>query len=309
MKIFSILFTFIGFSNLLLAQRVENVRFEQQGRQIVITYDLPGIDDEQYEVSVYCSTDGGTTWGQALQKVTGQVGVDQTAGTNKKIIWDVLAEREKLEGNIVFEISIKTMELNSGTFLDARDGHVYKWVRIGGQVWMAENLAYLPSVSLKSSESKSITYYYVYDNYSIDLGSAKAIPNYSNYGVLYNWPAAMESCPSGWHLPNDEEWTELTNSLSGTSLSGGKLKEASYMHWISPNTGATNEVGFTALPGGFRNINGDYTSLGNIGGWWSSSEQYGDYAWILALSYSKTDAERFYYVKEDGYSVRCVRDY
>jgi len=90
------------------AQQIENVRFEQQGKQIVIYYNLQGTPGEKYDISVYCSADGGQTWGKPLQRVSGDVGTNQTSGNAKTIIWDVLTERESLSGDIQFEVRAKT---------------------------------------------------------------------------------------------------------------------------------------------------------------------------------------------------------
>src|SRR5690554_3367234 len=157
-------------------------------------------------------------------------------------------------------------ETTSGTFIDSRDGNEYNWVQIGDQVWMAENLAYVPSVNMVAdgSEDAAGSYYYVYGYDGTNVADAKATDNYATYGVLYNYTAACNSCPAGWHLPSDAEWTELTNYL-GETVAGGKLKETGTTHWASPNTGATNETGFTALPGGYRGTDGAFYNVGNYG--------------------------------------------
>ena len=212
--------------------------------------------------------------------------------------------------------------LNNG-FIDSRDGNEYNWVQIGDQVWMAENLAYLPSVNMVAdgSEDAAGSYYYVYGYDGTNVADAKATDNYATYGVLYNWTAAMDGeassttnpsgiqgvCPAGWHLPSDAEWTELTDYLGGTGA-GGKLKETGTTHWNSPNTGATNEIGFTALPGGTRNYNGAFYDIGNYGNWWSATELNATYAWNRIMSYAFSDVYRDYDGKEVGFSVRCLRD-
>jgi len=214
------------------------------------------------------------------------------------------------------------------TFTDSRDGKVYKIVTIGSQVWMAENLAYLPSVCPPNSESPSLPYYYVYDYNGTNVTVAKAtannttygVVNYTTYGVLYNWPAAMTACPEGWHLPNDVEWKQMEMYLGMTrddadqtgrrgTYEGGKLKEAGTGHWPYPNTEATNESGFTALPGGSRAKDGTFGHIGYKGYWWSSTECVDDRAWGRILYYSCSEVlsyDDFY--KEDGLSVRCLRD-
>src|SRR5690554_844499 len=203
-------------------------------------------------------------------------------------------------------------ETTSGTFIDSRDGNEYNWVQIGDQVWMAENLAYLPSVNMVAdgSEDAAGSYYYVYGYDGTNVAEAKATDNYATYGVLYNWTAAMNACPDGWHLPSDAEWTELTDYLGGWSVAGGKLKETGTTHWASPNTGATNETGFTALPGGNRYSNGIFNIIGSIrdGNWWSATESDAASVWNRHMQYDSSFVYRGYSFKEVGFSVRCLRD-
>ena len=179
------------------------------------------------------------------------------------------------------------------------DGKNYAVVTIGTQIWMAENLNYETSNS------------WWYNNSSV---------NGAIYGRLYKWGAALTACPSGWHLPSDDEWKMLEMYL-GMSQSeaeqtgwrgtdeGGKMKETGTAHWNSPNTGATNSIGFTALPGGLRQWGGDFDNLGGGGNWWTSSEkQAGATAWTRGLSYSSDKVFQGYDIQAAGYSVRCVRD-
>ncbi len=193
-------------------------------------------------------------------------------------------------------------------FYDARDGNAYKTVKIGNQIWLAENLKYLPSVVGPGTGSQSTPYYYVYGYDGTNVADAKATDNYATYGVLYNWTAAMDACPDGWHLPSDAEWTELTDYLGGESVAGGKLKETGTTHWNSPNTGATNETGFTALPGGNRSISDYFNFFGDYGNWWSSTEYSTYHAWYRDMYYRYRNVSRSYYSKGEGFSVRCVRD-
>ena len=115
-------------------------------------------------------------------------------------------------------------------------------------------------------------------------------------------------CPAGWHVPSDAEWTELTDYLGGTSVAGGKLKETGTTHWASPNTGATNETGFTALPGGARDTDGRFYDIGYDGVWWSATESNATSAWIRFMNWSYSVVIRLDVSKKVGYSVRCVRD-
>ena len=211
---------------------------------------------------------------------------------------------------------------NCGVITDIRDGNSYQTVLIGEQCWMAENLAYLPSVVGPGTESESTPYYYVYGYDGTNVTDAKATSNYTTYGVLYNWPAAMAGsassnanpsgvqgvCPAGWHLPSAAEWTELTDYLGGKSVAGGKLKETGTTHWASPNTGANNESGFTALPGGYRSNSGVFGDIRYYGYWWSSTELYANDAWYRYLGYDISNVYRGNFYKSMGFSVRCLRD-
>jgi uncharacterized protein (TIGR02145 family) len=226
---------------------------------------------------------------------------------------------------LIFASSCKKDDDNNGgsanTFTDTRDGNVYQTVTIGNQVWMAENLKYLPSVVGHGTGSETTPYYYVYDYNGTNVAAAKATSNYITYGVLYNRSAAMNGaassttnpsgvqgvCPTGWHLPSDAEWTQLTDYLGGESVAGGKLKETGTAHWNSPNTGATNETGFTSLPGGYRTSPGAFYGIGYLGGWWSATEDCTGNAWGRIMDYSDSGVIR-YGNKENGFSVRCLRD-
>jgi len=193
-------------------------------------------------------------------------------------------------------------------FIDARDSQSYETVQIGDQCWMAENLAYLPGVSPSSQGSDSDPYYYVYGYHGTNVTEAKVTANYQIYGVLYNWPASEEACPSGWHLPTDAECNALTSYLGGESVAGGKMKEAGTAHWYSPNTGATNSSGFTGLAGGYRDANGIFYDIISYGYWWCSSEYSSTNAWYSYIYYDYANVVRYKYLKGGGFSVRCLRD-
>ena len=172
---------------------------------------------------------------------------------------------------------------------------------------MAKNLAYLPSVSPPTSESGSSPLYYVYNYHGTNVADAKATSNYQTYGVLYNWSAALSACPPGWHLPSDAEWTTLTDYLGGEDVAGGKMKEAGTSHWVSPNVGATNESGFTALPGGERYRSDAFEDIGALGYWWSSSEFLAGNADYRRLNNSNSKVYSNATIG-NGFSVRCIRD-
>jgi uncharacterized protein (TIGR02145 family) len=132
------------------------------------------------------------------------------------------------------------------------------------------------------------------------------------YGGLYNWNAVKTGnlCPSGWHVPTDEEWTILTDYLGGISVAGGKLKEAGNAHWLEPNVGATNETGFTALPGGCRYITGVFDCVGSHCYWWSSSPYTltSNAAFLRAITWDSNGVEPSTADLNFGCSIRCVKD-
>jgi uncharacterized protein (TIGR02145 family) len=187
-------------------------------------------------------------------------------------------------------------------------GYSYSLISIGEQCWFSENCRYLPEVSPSSEGSESDPYYYVYGYEGTDVAAAMSTSNYATYGVLYNWPAVMteEICPSGWHIPSDEEFTELTDFLGGESVAGGKMKEAGNAHWNYPNTGASNSSGWAGLPGGVRDSGGFYGN-GSLGYWWSASES-GSFSWVRELDYNYVGVYRNYNYRDNGFSARCVRD-
>ncbi len=213
-------------------------------------------------------------------------------------------------GVIFIYKAIANDETQTGKLVDPRDGHEYKTVKIGNQEWMAENLAYLPDVVPPTSNYGSDIHqrFYVYGYNGEYINEAKATANYKTYGVLYNWPAAVNVCPAGWRLPNLIDWEVLQDQFGGVSVAGGKMKEKGTSHWKTPNTNGSNTVGFTALPGGFRNHLGSFATLNEVAYWWTS--EYSDElkAWRRDVSYNQYDLALHAYHKEHGYSVRCIRD-
>jgi uncharacterized protein (TIGR02145 family) len=189
------------------------------------------------------------------------------------------------------------------------DGTVYTSIVINGQEWMQQNLAvtkYRNGDPIPTGLSNTTWENTTSGAYAICNNDAA---NNSTYGKLYNWYAVNDSrglCPTGWHVPSDAEWTTLETSLGGSSVAGGKMKSTT--GWNAPNIGATNESGFTGLPGGRRNYIGTYGSIGSYGFWWSSTETSSNYAWHRRLYYDGYIVAHTNYYKQYGYSVRCVRD-
>jgi uncharacterized protein (TIGR02145 family) len=198
-----------------------------------------------------------------------------------------------------------------GTMTD-QDGNTYKTILIGTQTWMAENLK-----TTKLNNGKSIPI--VTDATSWSNLSTPACCWQNNdpirkvtYGVLYNWYTVNTGklCPTGWHVPSDEEWTTLTDYVGGANVAGGKLKESGFRHWNSPNTEATNETAFSAYPGGVR-LNDSaalFSNLHEMGCWWTTTSE-DDQAFTRLMYYNSNLIQRLYYNKNCGSSVRCVWDY
>ncbi len=219
---------------------------------------------------------------------------------------------------VLFMLSISCSKKNDssnstppGTVKDA-DGNIYHTVTIGKQVWMVENLkttkfndgTSIPMVGGIEWRDLSTPGYCWYNN---DAGTYKA-----TYGAMYNWYAVNTGklCPTGWHVPTDDEWSILTTYLGGDTAVGGKLKETGTSHWQSPNTGATNETGFTALPGGFRPTAANFCDIGNSGRWWSSTMDPYVYenVWERIISYNYIEVSRVEDLKQYGLSVRCLKN-
>jgi uncharacterized protein (TIGR02145 family) len=196
---------------------------------------------------------------------------------------------------------------------DVRDGKSYNTVQIGTQCWMSQNLNIGTRINYNQNQGNNATIEkFCYNNLE---------SNCDLFGGLYQWeemmqytttPGAQGICPADWHLPTDAELTTLTTYLGGIGVAGGKMKETGTAHWTSPNAGATNESGFSALPGGFRNYIGGMGLLYDRSSIWSSTINGGagyDCSWNVDLYYNHDDVDRqggAMWV--NGFSVRCVKD-
>jgi len=200
---------------------------------------------------------------------------------------------------------------NAPEAITDKDGNVYTSVTIGTQVWMVENLkttkfndgTAIPLVTDNTAWKNLVTPGYCW--YNNDAATYKEA-----YGALYNWYAVNTGklCPSGWHVPTVAEWETLTDYLGTYVVAGGKLKETGNTHWNAPNAGASNESGFTALPGGDRSSNGAYDGIGGYGTWWSSTEDSNTEAKFEQILSGFGGVYRDDYAKQNGFSVRCLQD-
>lgn len=227
----------------------------------------------------------------------------------------------------IYEVPTSTKTVNfafssascGGSFTDTRDNTSYSSVRIGKQCWMKENLKYLPEVVGPTTGSTTIPYFYVYAYNGTSITEAQASQNYQTYGVLYNWPAAMNGdesstlnpsqvqgiCPSGWHLPSGLQWAELTEFLGGDNVAAVTLKATT--HWATPNTN-TNQSGFSALPGGIKYYDGAFYLLTVGGDWWTSTEENENLAVDRNMNYDSDVVAIGNFSKSIGASVRCVKN-
>ena len=286
---------------------------------------LPGIQDTIMRISV--TTEG--IWKEMEKRTIGVL-----HGFTRGLIEPGFARGNK------YVVSLNTADdVWENEFTDSRDENSYSYRLIGTQVWMTENLAYLPEDAVLDLETGSedthyetVPFYYVYGYDGTSVSAAKATSNYATYGVLYNWNAALTACPTGWHLPSDAEWKQLemylgmseaeANATECRGYMGGKLKEEGTEHWNSPNLSATNESGFTGLPGGLRECmvmyhddyyvgeNVSFASMNNYGLWWTSTQYDENNAWQRDLGYADDGVRRYgeNSSKFSGLSVRCVKD-
>jgi len=211
----------------------------------------------------------------------------------------------------VNDIKNITFSTNLTSTVSDIDGNVYRTIKIGNQWWMAENLKVthyrngdnIPNITDNTAWSTLTTGAYCY----YDNNTNNAVI----YGALYNWYVVDDSrgiAPTGWHVPNDTEWQTFIEFLGGDTIAGGKLKEIGIEHWQSPNTGATDEFGFSAPPGGYRAYNGPFSSIYINADFWTSTEYNGSWAFQRYMEYNTSKVVRNEGYKSFGFSVRCVKD-
>lgn len=217
----------------------------------------------------------------------------------------------KVYKNQVAHIQIKSMKPK--ILIDSRDSKKYKTAVIGNQIWMAENLAYLPEVCPEFLNCG----YWVYDFSGTNTQTAYNIENYNKYGVLYNYETALSICPEGWHLPSDNEWKQLEMALGMDSDAvdqagyrgndiGALLKSKNGWNY---GVSGTNESGFNAYPGGLRYYSdGPYYRINESGYWWTSSSDDSNQAYYRKLNYQSNQIYRSVWFKSFGFSVRCVKN-
>ncbi|MBN1781027.1 fibrobacter succinogenes major paralogous domain-containing protein [bacterium] len=300
---------------------VENVRFMQRtdGSLLVdIYYDVTDADSDRVEITILASGDHGETWELPCESLSGDIGSGIMAGPDKHVVWNFYKDNPLTSGS-GYRICVSA-EDHIATDID---GNRYHTVRIGDQVWMAENLKVT-----RYRNGDEIPNMKDIGDWSLASIGARCDHNGNShhsfiYGCLYNWYAATDPrniAPKGWHVPSDDEWIILCMSLGmsqeeavdegefGEGI-GGKLKHTAY--WMDPNTGATNESGFSALPAGFRKYNGGFNVLGFQTNFWTSTQRWNSEccAYCRVLHHDHSKIGRYTCNIRDGFSIRCIRDY
>jgi uncharacterized protein (TIGR02145 family) len=293
---------------------------------------LINVKGDTYQFSGKLISNGKSNGTTSIEKISGNLAVDKNVsrmdakGVQATIDMEyTTGDRLKFTGISGIYSTVrtdipsdnKTITFNFIPCTDG-DGNNYPVVDIGGQILMAENLKTtkyrdgneIQNVTDGTAWTGLTTGAYCW--YNNDAATNKNI-----YGALYNWYGVDDSrklCPTGWHVPSAEEWLTLAVYLGGADVAGGKLKETGTTHWTSPNESATNESGFTALPGGYRSYsNGSFYNLGNRSYWWSSTSYfhpifYTNNALIRYIFYNLSNFIPYNERQEFGYSVRCLKD-
>lgn len=281
---------------------ITNIQVSQRtdGSGLIDVYFSLSGPGQTYNINIESSFDGGNNYlAVSSNFISGDI-VSISTGSGKHLVWDGLGSSPGLFSN---QTKLKIIAIYNG--IDGKPcpgiptltygGQVYNTVKIGSQCWFAENLNY---------ETPNSWWY----NNSSTIGDI--------YGRLYTWEAALTACPSGWHLPSDNEWKTLEMYL-GMSQSeadqtgdrgaaeGEKLKSTSGWYY---NGNGTDAVGFAALPGGYHTTYGHFYNLGYYGFWWSASVGGSTVAWYRRLHYNYDKVYRYYHHRVAGFSVRCVRD-
>ena len=296
-------------TNIVVVQRTDGTGL------VDISFDLSGSENS-YNIALEVSFDAGNVYTAILPEFLSGDVMNIPPGTNKQITWDGLGIYPDTNSvQSMLKITATKGASCPAALVDV-DGNSYTMMVIGTQCWMAENLK-----TTKYKNGAPIDYPGP-DNNAWQSNPNGAYAWYDNdiswkddYGALYNWHAVMNPnklCPAGWHVPSRDEWTVLIDFLGGEYAAGGKMKSTRtdpdpHPRWDSPNVGATDEAGWSGLPGGYRSSQGNFYELGPTGVWWTSTEIGGGLAWsqfIVNTDYSiifNNDFSKWY-----GLNVRCV---
>jgi len=298
---------------------VGTLKKDELASQVTVYIDYAGGNGKAYSTSTISST------GVSGLTAKMEAGV---LNTGEGQFTYIVSGTPTSAGNAVFAISIggqtcsfeiavsdaNQTVIKAGETITDVDGNQYKTVQIGEQQWMAENLrttkfndgTMIPlAIDNSSWLNAGVPARCYYDN---NISNAK-------YGALYNWSVigqydvnSKNVCPSGWHVSRNIDWSDLEKYLGGSDVAGGKLKEAGFLNWDSPNSDATNAALFNALPGGLRTSNGDFYWIKQRGYWWTATEQNGMDAIYRIIKYDSGEINWSYEYKKMGMSIRCVKN-
>jgi uncharacterized protein (TIGR02145 family) len=287
-----------------------------------LSWDCSDPEGDPLTYDVYFGTDENPPL--AVSAISEQTYTPAMLEYSKTYYWKIIANDDhgnSTEGEVWSFATEDEWECGDD-FIDSRDGNIYSTVQIGDQCWMAENLAYLPEVFPSTQGSETDPYYYVYDYQGTDVNAAKATDNYLNYGVLCNWPAALIACPTGWHLPTDNEWKILEGNSDSQYPVGDPIWDhtgyrgfnagyniKSTTGWVANGNGV-DLFDFNGLPAGnrFSSEGGKFHGIGDSNKWWSSTAFNTNTSWLRRLDQNELRTGREYYLKSDGFAVRCVKD-
>lgn len=310
------LLIFLSYSG--FAQKASNIKYQFLSDNMLITYDLEGNPGTVWRIDLYLSENNGVSWSRPLKMVKGDVGDSVPPGPGKKIYWDRYAEGKEILKNFSFLVVASPdifYSANSGEFPDTRTGRLYKWVRIGGKIWMAENLDFGLMIPGKTPQmDDNVVEKYCYNDQEI---------NCQTFGGLYRWnemttnEAGKKSsviqgiCPENWHIPTDLEWEEMIFFLGGRKQAYGRIRSYSSKYWNTQSKGITNDTGLAVLPGGFATpdtIKPCFKSIKDEAYFWTSSERDQNNAYAIGLGSIFLEVYTLTGDKANAYSVRCVRD-
>ncbi|MCU0457661.1 MAG: hypothetical protein MUE37_01030 [Bacteroidales bacterium] len=199
--------------------------------------------------------------------------------------------------------NLENLQFDNPNFTDPRDGNEYKTIRIGNQLWLAENLRYIPYVN-KQSENGGI---WVNGYSGNDVKVASMTEQFKKFGCLYSIENAFSVCPQGFHLPSNDEWLTLFYYFGGSNLAGNRLKACTGWKTITPQI--TDDSGFSALPGGCRTFYESFIAFGTVGYWWTSSAAQINKHFFMCIQDNRSTAiilqNKF---PNSGFSIRCIKD-
>jgi uncharacterized protein (TIGR02145 family) len=282
---------------------------ENQSIEIDLSWSCTDPEGDPLTYNIYFGIE--TTPPQVATGVTEATYDPGTLENNKEYFWKIVAHDDHNNTTEGAVWSFTTTHIPCpGIPTVYYEGRVYNTVLIGEQCWLKENL----NIGTMINSSEEQTNNETIEKYCYENNDAYCF----EYGGIYQWdemmqyttiPGVQGICPAEWHIPTDEEWTVISDFLGGTDVAGGKMKEAGIAHWSSPNTGATNESGFTALPNSFTWPDGLYGNLSSNITFWSSSEKFNNtFAWERSLGWDHDNIIPNYSANTFGFSVRCLKD-